>query len=102
MTAKTNTVRIRRRPLLEIDDFALVAATLHVKTAVAVTVFALQPLLGVIGMAKSGGVLRVTAGTRIRANAGCASDFDVLSEGLYPICRVLRRRRLTVSDGCQQ
>jgi len=86
MASETDAVGIRRRPLMETDDLALVAAAINVKAAVTVAVFALQPLLGVIRVAKSCGVLRVTVSAGVCADSRRAGDLYIFSVGLNPIC----------------
>jgi hypothetical protein len=92
VATEADAVSVARWTLMEANDLALVATTCNVKTAVSVAVFALDPLLGVVGVAISGRVLRVTGGAHLGTGARRTCDLYVLSVGLDPVCGVLRGR----------
>jgi hypothetical protein len=82
---------------MKADNLGLVAAAFTVENAIAVTVFALDSLLGGIGMAVRRGVFCVASCAYFTTRASGTSDFYVLTVGLDAIGRVFGGWGLPVS-----
>jgi hypothetical protein len=68
MAVQAYTVCIRRGSLLKQHDLGSVPTALDVQTAIAVAIFALDPLLGVVR------VLGILSDIRVAGGAGCGSN----------------------------
>jgi hypothetical protein len=82
---------------MKADNLGLVAAAFNVDTAIAVAVFALDSLLGVIGMALRRGVFCVAGCAYFTTRASSTGDFHALTVEPDPIGRVFGGWGLPVS-----
>ena len=90
MAAQAGSVGLSRGTISVADNFRDVSAGLDMQAAGAVAVFALDPLLGVKGMAKIAAHVRVARFARLRAHSRGAGNRYVFSEtGDLPTVRFL-------------
>lgn len=78
VTTQTDTIGLIGSVLAEDDNLGDVATAVHVQAAVAVTLFALNALLGVKGVRVIFGDGIVAVGARIHTDRFSAGDFDIL------------------------